>query len=128
MTFEIPTTVEIDDGTYPAVIEAIENGTGSFGPQRKWSFLVEHKDAAGVTKVDPISTITSANLGPRSKAYGFLIGVLGRTLKAGDKIDEADVIGKRVLVTIVHNEKGFPTVEAVAQYQEPQQELAGLPR
>lgn len=119
--FEIPTTVEIDDGTYPAVVEAIEPIQTSFGASRKWSFLVEH---AG--KIDSISTITSNNLGPRSKAYGFLSGILGRPLKAGEKVD--DPTGTRVLVTIEHNEKGFPTVVAVAQYVDPQQTLPGVPR
>lgn len=124
--FEIPTTVEIEDGTYPAVVEAIEPMQTSFGASRKWSFLVEHKDASGAAKIDSISTITSANLGPRSKAYGFLSGILGRPLKAGEKVD--DPTGTRVLVTIEHNEKGFPTVTAVAQYVDPQQTLPGVPR
>lgn len=119
--FNIPTTVEINDGTYPAVVEAIEAGTGSFGPQRKWSFLVEHDG-----KIDSISAITSANLGPRSKAYGFLSGILGRQPKAGEAID--DPTGTRVLVTVEHNEKGFPTIAAVQPYQAPQQELPGIPR
>jgi hypothetical protein len=119
--FEIPTTVEIADGTYPAVVESIESGTGSFGPQRKWSFLVEHDG-----KIDSISAITSGNTGPRSKAYAFLSGLLGRAPLAGEKID--DPTGTRCLVTITHNEKGFPTIGAVAPYQEPQQTLPGVPR
>lgn len=121
--FQIPTTVEIADGRYPAVSEAVEAGTGSFGPQRKWSFLVEHDG-----KIDSISTITSANLGPRSKAYQFLTGILGKAPKAGDAIEEGQVIGVRVLVDIEHNEKGFPTIAAVHPYVAPQQELPGIPR
>lgn len=125
--FEIPTTVEIEDGTYPAVVEAIEpTEHATFGKGRKWSFLVEHTAADGTSKVDSISTITSSNLGPRSKAYAFLSGIEGRPLKAGERVD--DPTGKRVMVTIGHNDKGFPTVTAVAAFQEPQQTLPGVPR
>ena len=119
--FEIPTTVEIADGTYTAVVEAIEPIQTSFGASRKWSFLVEHDG-----KVDSISTITSNNTGPKSKAYAFLQGIHGRPLRAGEKI--ADPTGTRVLVTIGHNEKGFPTVTAVARHEDPQQTIEGLPR
>ena len=119
--FNIPTTVEIEDGRYSAVLESVEAGTGSFGPQRKWSFLVEHDG-----KIDSISVITSGNLGPRSKAYLFLSGLLGRAPKAGESID--DPTGTRCLVDVTHNEKGFPTIEAVHQYVAPQQELHGIPR
>lgn len=119
--FEIPTTVDISDGTYPSVVEAIESGTGTFGAQRKWNFLVEHDG-----RVDSISRITSANMGPRSIGYQLLSGILGRQPKAGEKID--DPTGQRCLVTITHNEKGFPTIAATAPYQEPQQTLPGIPR
>ena len=119
--FEIPTTVEITDGTYPAVVESIVSGEGSYGPQRTWSFLVEHDG-----KIDSISAITSGHMGPRSKAYAFLSGLLGRPLKAGEKID--DPTGSRCLVQVTHNEKGYPTIAAVQQYVAPQQELPGIPR
>lgn len=119
--FKIPTTVEIADGTYPAVVEAIESGSGSFGTYRKWSFLVEHDG-----KVDSISAMTSANLGPQSKAYKWLTGILGKQLKAGDEVE--DPTGTRCLVTITHNEKGFPTVSEVGTYSDPQQTIPGIPR
>jgi hypothetical protein len=119
--FQIPTTVEISDGDYPAVVEAIEAGNGSFGAQRKWNFLVEHDG-----KIDSISRITSANLGPRSVGYALLSGLLGRDLKAGEQIE--DPTGKRCIVTITHNEKGFPTIGAVKPWVEPQQSLPGIPR
>lgn len=124
--FQIPTTVEIADGRYPAVVEAIESGTGSFGPQRKWSFLVEHQNANGQPIVSSISTITSANTGPRSTSYQFLKGLLGRELRAGENIE--DPTGTRCFVDIVHNDKGFPKVAAVYQHTEPQQTLPGVPR
>jgi hypothetical protein len=119
--FQVPQTVEIADGTYPAVIEAIVPHASSFGEGRKWSFLVEHDGT-----IDSISAITSLNAGPRSKAGQWLAALYGRPLKAGEVIE--DPTGTRCLVTISHNEKGFPTVSGVAQYQEPQQELPGIPR
>lgn len=124
--FEIPTTVEIADGTYPAVVESIVSDTGNYGPFRKWSFLVEHVAADGSKKIDSISAITSGNTGPRSKTYAWLTAIIGRAPKAGEKIE--DPTGTRVLVTIEHNDKGFPTVAQLTPLVEPVQVEAGIPR
>lgn len=120
--FEIPTTIEIEDGTYPAALEKVETYRHEvYGEGRKWHWLVEHDG-----KIDPLSSITSGNTGPRSKTYQYLSAFEGRAPKAGEKI--ADPTGKRVLLQITHNDKGFPQVAAVLPYVNPQQELPGLPR
>lgn len=121
MTFEIPQTVEIDDGVYPAVLENVETAEGNFGQYRKWSFLVDHDG-----KVDSLSALTSANTGPKSKSYAWLTVLFGKAPQAGEKLESPT--GTRVLVTITHNDKGFPTVSDIAAYSEPQQVLPGVPR
>lgn len=122
MPFEIPTSLEIADGTYPATLEKVESYTHpQYGDGRKWFWLIENNGS-----IDSLSTITSSNTGPKSKSYAYLSALLKRELKAGEKIE--DPTGSRVLLTITHNDKGFPQVAQVLPFQEPQQELPGLPR
>ena len=122
MPFEIPTSLEIADGTYPGTLERVEPYSHpQYGDGRKWFWLIEHDG-----KLDSLSTITSGNTGPKSKSYAFLTGLLGRAPKAGEQIE--DPTGNKVLLQITHNDKGFPTVAAVLPFSEPQQELPGIPR
>ena len=122
MPFEIPVSVEIDDGTYPATLESVEPYEHpQYGLGRKWAWLIEHDG-----KLDSLTSITSGNTGPKSKAYAWLTALLGRAPKAGEKIE--DPTGTRVLLQITHNDKGFPQVAAVLPYVAPQQELPGIPR
>lgn len=121
MPFEITAAPDIPDGQYPATLEKVESETGSYGPMRKWHWLIEVND-----KIEPLSSITSANTGTRSKSYQWLTALIGRAPKAGERIE--DPTGTRVLLTIQENEKGYPTVMAVAPYSEPQQVMPGVPR
>ena len=123
MPFQITgPSLEIADGTYPAILEKVEEYKhDTYGDGRKWHWLVEHDG-----KVDPLSSITSNNTGPASKVYKYLSALLGRELKAGEKIE--DPTGSRCLLQITHNSKGFPKVEAVLPFVNPQQTLEGIPR
>lgn len=125
MTFEIPITVDIPDGDYVASLAGVTEDSGQFGKFRKWEWLVEvAKD--GQTSIESLTQLTSANTGPQSISYKQLTAILGEPPKAGTKVESPN--GKRVILTIVHNEKGFPKVELVSRYIEPQQTLPGIPR
>lgn len=127
MTFEIPTTLEIEDGTYPAVLESVQVKTGgTYGDFRVWSFLVEYKAADGTTKVNSLDARTSTHTGPKSKSYGWLTAINQAAPKAGETVEAPT--GKRCLVVVTHNDKGFPQIEQVIPFVEPVQEVAGLPR
>ena len=122
--FEITGGVEIPDGNYPATLAGVTEEQGQFGSFRKWEWLV---DVNG--EVLPLSSVTSMNTGPQSKAYGYLTALLGRAPKTGEKIE--DPTGSRVVLTIGQKDKDgqkWPTVLAVGHYQEPQQTLPGVPR
>ena len=126
MTFEIPTTVDIPDGSYVATLEKVEADKGNFGDFRKWSFIV-HDVTTEEGKQDlPITALTSANTGPQSKSFQWLTALLGAPPKAGTKIESPT--GSRCVVTITHNDKGFPKVETVGPFVDPQQTLPGVPR
>ena len=127
MTFEIPLTVDIPDGTYVASLAGVTEDSGSFGKFRRWTWLIEipaSGDKPG--SIEELTQLTSANTGPQSKSYQQLTALLGEAPKAGQKIESPN--GKRVTVTISHNEKGFPTVASVGPYVDPQMALPGIPR
>lgn len=122
MTFQIPVTVEIADGTYPGTLESVTPYTHpQYGDGRQWGWLIEHDG-----KIDSLTSITSNNVGPKSKAYKWLTALLGRAPKAGEAIEAPT--GTRALLQITHNDKGFPQVAEVLPYVAPQQELPGIPR
>lgn len=122
MPFEIPTGTPIEPGNYTAMLERVEvDPGGSFGSFRKWHWIVDVNGEA-----TPMTALTSENTGPQSKSYQWLTALLGRTPQAGEKIE--DPTGKRVVLTIEKNAKGFPTVVLVAPFSEPQQVLPGTPR
>lgn len=126
MTIEIKGGVDIPDGTYKAQLESSEVRTdGKFGDGsfRVWNWLVE--TAEGIV---PFSDSTSNGTGPKTKAYERIVAILGREPKIGDKIEEADLLLKTVVLTIGHKENGFPKVAGVGPYVEPQQTLPGTPR
>lgn len=123
MPFTIPEQKDIPDGSYPAVLENVSEAPGQFGTQRRWTWLIEVGQ-----EIIPHTTLTSGNTGPRSTSYGFLKALIGRDPQPGETI--ADPTGTRVLVTITHNDKGYPKVSAVSPFQQPQMSAAmeGVPR
>ena len=122
MPFEIPTGVDIPPGNYTATLEKVEELTGGqFGNYRKWHWLVQVDD-----KIESIADLTSANTGPQSRSYKRLEALLGRAPQAGEKLE--DPTGSRVVLQIVKNAKGFPAIESIVPFVEPQQVLPGTPR
>ena len=129
MTFEIPNIKQIPAGTYKAQLEKVEvveggkytsasNPDGSF---RKWHWLLELDG-----KLEAFSDTTSINTGPNSTSYKRLTALLGEEPKSGQKIETPT--GKTVLLQITQKENGFPKVEAVLPYVDPQQTTPGVPR
>lgn len=126
--FKIPTTVDVPDGAYTAMLEDVEEGDGSFGKYRKWHFLVDvPAGTEGFTEaaIVPLSALTSVNTGPQSKSYKWLSALLGESPKAGTEI--ASPNGKRAVVTVTHNDKNFPTISDVGPYVDPAK-IDGIPR
>lgn len=124
MTFEIQAGVDIAPGTYKAQLERTEiKAGGSFGDGkfRVWHWLADVNGEA-----TPISDSTSLNTGPQSKAYARLTALLGRAPVAGEKLE--DPTGKTVLLTIGKKDNGFPRIDAVGAFVDPQQTVEGLPR
>lgn len=129
MGFEIPAAQDIEPGTYKAQLlgTSIKDG-GKFtspsnptGSYRVWDWLIDDgKEGTAFTDT------TSINNGPKSVSYQRLTALLGRAPQAGEKIE--DPTGKTVMLQIGRKENGFPKVEAVIAFVEPQQSLPGVPR
>lgn len=122
MPFDIPNTVDIPEGSYTATLERVEEAEGNFGKYRKWHFLI---DVNG--KLESLSSLTSANTGPKSKSYIWLTALMGGVApQAGQTIE--DPTGSRVIVRIAKNDKGFSNVVELLPFVEPAQVVPGLPR
>lgn len=129
--FNIPTTVDVPDGVYTAMLEEVEEGDGSFGKYRKWHFLVDVPSdklgkPAGTVEIVPLSALTSINTGPQSKSYKWLTALLGGAPQAGTAV--ASPNGSRAVVTVTHNDKNFPTISDVGPYVDPVKSGDGIPR
>lgn len=129
MPFEIPDAPDFPPGTYKAQLAGVQvKDGGTFkgpnnptGAYRVWDWLIE-KDG----ELQPLSVTSSINTGPRSTSYAWLTALLGRAPQAGEKIE--DPTGKTVVLQIGKKENGYPKVEAVLPFVEPQQALPGVPR
>lgn len=95
-----------------------QNPTGKY---RLWDWAVE-KDGELV----PFSDTTSLNTGPKTVAYSRLTALTGKPPQAGEKIPTPT--GKTVILQIGVKENGFPKIEAVIPYVDPQQTVPGIPR
>ena len=123
MPFEIqaPTGLDVPDGTYPAILESVNEDNGQFGLFREWHFLVEHDG-----QVTAFSDRSSGNTSPGSKAYAWLTGLLGKEPQIGERYE--DPTGTRVLLQLEKNAKGYMKIKAVLPFTEPQQVMPGVPR
>lgn len=128
--FDIPKPqVEIPPGTYKATLLGVQvKSGGQFkdpeknpdGSYRMWDWLVD-VNGEGVE----FSDTTSLNNGPKTVSYQRLTALLGEAPQAGKSYDPPT--GKTCLLQIVKKDNGYPKVEFVLPYVEPQTE-AGLPR
>lgn len=120
-TIDAPKGPDIAPGTYKAQLLRVENGTGQFGPQRKWFWLVDVNGTG-----EELSVLSSTNTSPGSKAYKWLAALLGRSPATGETIE--DPTGKTVMLALSKNDKGYAKIDDVLPIVEPVQTEAGIPR
>ena len=74
-----------------------------------WTFNVE--GAEGPVEVEATSSTAS---GPRSKAFKWLIALLGATrVQSGEHIGADDIVGAQANVTVSISDDGYPKVSEV---------------
>jgi hypothetical protein len=122
MPFKVSETQGVPPGQYKGQLIRVEDaGVGQYGPQRKWFFLVD-VNGEGQEHME----WTSTNVSPKSKAYKYLKGLLGRDLQAGEEID--DPVGKTAILNFIAKPNGYSSLDSIVPIVEPVQAEAGIPR
>lgn len=110
---------DVPDGVYPVILTAISDPktvTARRGPNAgkdidliDWTFAV---DAPGhPIDARELNESTSTASGPRSKIYAYLTALFNGVAPAvGTKITKENLVGRRALATVVHDEGGWPRI------------------
>jgi hypothetical protein len=110
VTIKIKAPATVPAGTYQATFEGIEEKTSKRdgAPYFRWLFTV-------LTLEGPkdVSGVSSQNTGPKSKAYSWLSGLLGRKPLPDEQIDETALVGRPCVVVLEENDDGFSNVADV---------------
>lgn len=102
-------SADIPPGTYPGALYKVDVKTSDqFGEFRTWDFQIRKADGEVVV----IGGASSMNTGAKSKAGRWIAAMLGRPVKAGEKVDMADLFNKPVLVVVAEKD-GWPSVADV---------------
>jgi hypothetical protein len=109
----VGTQSDIAPGTYAATLTAINEkmvpskfNNGDDAPALEWVFALDNGDE--------VNGLTSTYTSPKSKAFGYLVALLGKErVQSGAEFELDDLIGKRALVQVGINDGGWPRVENV---------------
>jgi hypothetical protein len=103
-----PSTVPA--GRYQATFEGIEERTSKRdgAPYYRWTFAARTADG-----VKDVSGVSSTNTGPKSKAYGWLAGLLGRKPQPNELLEASALVGRPCVVVLEENDEGFANVAEV---------------
>jgi len=116
LTMTVGAIVTVEPGTYPATLTNLEDFDYDDGEGKKvlrrWTFaLTDELDSDGNPAV--LDGVSSLALGPKSKAFGWISALLGRTPDKGEQITRSMLVGKACLVTVVEKDDGYSKIEAV---------------
>lgn len=111
-----PPEEDVEDGVYPVVLVELKDPRTIVTERHpagtdiiEWVFAID--DEAG-DRV--ISGVTSPASGPKSKMFGWLTALLGgRAPEIGAEYNKQDLIGRRALATIQHNDAGYPRIQSL---------------
>src|SRR5262245_46792634 len=111
-TLGIGPVSDVVDGTYPATLTGLERfpieRDGEEVMLIRWTFAIE--DPAGPVEVTGVSSMSR---GPRAKQVAWLIALMGKDARPGTNFRPAELIGRECLVSVEHDDNGFPKVANV---------------
>lgn len=110
MQIQIKSPSTVPAGRYQATFEGIEEKTSKRdgAPYYRWTFTARTSDG-----VKDVSGVSSTNTGPKSKAFGWLAGLLDRKPQPNEMLDASALVGRPCVVTLEENEDGFANVTDV---------------
>jgi len=88
----------VQPGKYFAVVESIEAGEGQFGPQLIWKFQILHRNPELNGSV--VSGLSGVMATPKAKLSRW---ILACGVNFVDEIDTDELVGKKVVITVVEN-------------------------
>lgn len=106
-------------GDYSAVVDAIEDADGMYGPQAAWSFVIDEGEHKGAQ----VRAWTSAKFSPRSRLYQWTQAVFGGAdIPPAYTFDSDDLLGRRVTISLIVRVKPedgseFNRVESVRKWR-----------
>ena len=115
--------VPVASGIYTATLLSVEEREGGFQGKafRIWHFAADVNGE--LLTVDGVTGAANTNH-PKNRSYQWLTAILGQPPQLGVDINP---IGSKCLV-VVGQKDGYPRVEDVKPYSDPQRVLEGVPR
>ena len=108
MKIPVTTYETIDPGLYPGHIETIEEDEGQFGPQLKYSILL---DQLGTR----LTTWSSQSLSVKSKLYRWAVACFGgKPLPDDFVLDTETLINRPIMVSVTMKDTEMGTFNRVA--------------
>ena len=98
-------------GSYWATFAGVEPVNNEFGDGLRWQFQV----ASGPHKGSKTSRTTQPKPSPKNGCGKVLMGLLGRSLNAGETFDVEQFVGKTYLIVVAQTENGGSRVDSVTQ-------------
>ena len=105
---------DIEPGIYPATVIGLRADTIVVDGEEKevfvWTFSIPTEDEGAIE----LEGLTSQIVTPRSKAYAYLVALLGQAaVGTGAGFNDTDLVGKNCLVTVDLNKNGYTRVSNI---------------
>ncbi len=101
----------MEPGDYRAQFTGYEEvEEGAHGPFVKYFFTVLDEEHAGRS----LKGVTSTAFNPKSKSWAWIHALLGRPIERGEEIELDDLVGRKVVLDIDHQQTDRGTFERIA--------------
>jgi len=105
----------VDDGEYPAKFVGYEERTSDFGPAVILNFELLDEEHRGIG----LSGMASQKLTPKAKLRGWIEGMMGRALKAGEDVNLDALIGSKVMLYVITEDKDKGMFNRIEKIRKP---------
>ena len=114
----------VDDGEYPAKFTGYEERTSDFGPAVVLQFELADEEHRGIS----LSGMASQKLTPKAKLRGWIEGMMGRALEAGENVNLDALIGSKVMLYVVTEDKDKGMFNRIEKIRKPKPKAKPAPK